>query len=283
MAVKGVTQLIIKKVSSQYCFDKHRITKKVVCLFLMSSMQGIEARDGIVHQNGSMHTDHLHKDKSSSSQEKQPFVAHHHNFQSKTIVIDPGHGGVYFGCTSINRKLIEKNVVLDIAQMLAKRLRKKGFNVILTRTRDCELDKTDLIRDLTKRAELTRAYDADIFVSIHLNNSANKGLRGYEIYVPYESKYPRRSYDLANALHYELSHKIKPIFGGGILHNHNNVDHGIRAAKFNVLIKSSCPAVAVELDYLSNAETEKMLSTHKYKAQLANAVYCGIRRYFEKK
>ena len=65
------------------------------------------------------------------------------------------------------------------------------------------------------RAEFARTYKADIFISLHLNCSVNKGIGGYEVYVPYESQYPIRSYALASSLHYELSHKIKPVFGGG--------------------------------------------------------------------
>ena len=200
----------------------------------------------------------------------------------RTIIIDPGHGGIYWGQVSIHGKLIEKNVVLDIAQRVAKRLRKRGYTVVLTRTKDVEFDKNDLINDLAQRARFTRTYNADIFVSLHLNGSKNKGLRGYEVYVPHEPKCPARSYKLASSMHYELSHKIAPIFAGGALGNHNNIDHGVRASKFNVLTKAQCAAIVVELDYLSNAQTESMLHNGScYREILANAVYCGIRRYFE--
>lgn len=206
---------------------------------------------------------------------RRPFLQ-----KTKTIVIDPGHGGVYEGCASAQRTLIEKNLTLDVAKRLGQRLKSRGYCVIFTRTHDYEHDKHDLIKDLTVRADFTRKYNADIFVSLHFNWSKNKGIRGYELYVPYESKYPIRSYRLASCLHYELSHKIKPIFEGGLLGNHNNIDHGIRAAKFNVLVRSCCPAVILELEYLSHAGAANMLKRDEYKDQLAHAVYCGIQRYF---
>lgn len=201
-------------------------------------------------------------------------------FGSKTIILDPGHGGVYTGVESINKKLIEKHVALDIAELVAQRLRSKGYKVVLTRTSDTQHDKNDLINDLTLRAEYTKTHKADIFVSLHLNGSINKGIRGYEVYVPYETKYPRRSYELASALHYELSQQVKPLFGGGSLGNLNNLDHGIRAAKFNVLMKAHCPAALVEMDYLTNEESEQLLLSATYRNDLALAVYRGIRRYF---
>ena len=198
----------------------------------------------------------------------------------KVIILDPGHGGVYTGQVSNTGKLIEKNVALDIAKRVAQLLRKRGYTVILTRTTDTELDKKDLLRDLALRAEMTRTYKADILVSLHLNGSKNKKIRGYEVYVPYESKHPIRSYKLASALHYEMSRAVTPVFGGGSLGNLNNIDYGIRASKFNVLVKAHCPAALVELDYLTHPESEKKLMTEAYRDELARAVYRGIRRYF---
>ena len=199
----------------------------------------------------------------------------------RTIIIDPGHGGIYWGQVSIHGKLIEKNVVLDIAQRVAKRLRKRGYTVVLTRTKDVEFDKNDLINDLAQRARFTRTYNADIFVSLHLNGSKNKGLRGYEVYVPHEPKCPAGSYKLASSMHYELSHKIAPIFAGGALGNHNNIDHGVRASKFNVLTKAQCAAIVVELDYLSNAQTESMLHNGLLSRNIGKCCLLWNWRYFE--
>jgi len=197
-----------------------------------------------------------------------------------TIILDPGHGGVYTGQTSANKKLIEKDVALDIAQRVATLLREKKYNVIFTRTTDTQLDKDDLIKDLTMRADLTKQHNADVYVSLHLNGSPNQQARGYEIYVPFMTKYPRRSYALASSLHYELTQSIDPVFGGGSLGNLNNLDRGIKAAKFNVLVKSHCPAALIEMDFITNETVEKLLMTDAYRDTLANAVYRGIRRYF---
>ena len=60
-------------------------------------------------------------------------------------------------------------------------------------------------------------------------------------------------------LHYDMSHEVKPEFGGGNLGNINHLDAGIRASKFNVLMHSVCPSVLVELAYLSHPETEQQL------------------------
>lgn len=196
------------------------------------------------------------------------------------VLIDPGHGGVYAGEYSLHNAFAEKHVVLKIAKKLRPLLKKAGYTVILTRTSDIEFDKNDLISDLSKRAALTAHYKADIFVSLHLNKRKNSKARGFEVYVPYETKYPVKSYALASACHYELSHKITPNFSAGKLHNVNVLDGGIKAAKFNVLKKAHCPAVLLELDFMSNPQSERKLMTDAYLDKLAHAVFCGIKRYF---
>lgn len=209
--------------------------------------------------------------------EKKPVDTDHSVLE--TIVIDPGHGGPYIGAASLSQKVVEKHLALEIAHLLAERLRAKGYNVILTRTGDYALDPHDLINDLKKRAYVARDAKAAVFVSLHLNSSVRNSERGYMLFVPYEDKYPLKSYALASAIHYDLSHGVKPEFGAGTLGNVNMIDSGIRASKFNVLVHSVCPTVLVELAYLSHPETEKQLLTKAYKDTLVHALYSGIRRY----
>lgn len=197
-----------------------------------------------------------------------------------TVVIDPGHGGPYVGAVSKSQRIVEKHAVLDIANLLTERLREKGFKVILTRTGDYALDPHDLINDLKMRAYIARDAKADVLVSLHLNSSPNEKISGFMLFVPYEDKYPIKSYALASALHYDISHEVKPEFGGGNLGNVNTIDLGIRASKFNVLIHSVCPSVLVELAYLTHPETEKQLGTMAYKERLVQGICAGIRRYF---
>ena len=144
-----------------------------------------------------------------------------------------------------------------------------------------QFDDTDLIHDLTMRAEISRTCKADIYVSIHFNESINKQRHGYQVYVPYSTKYPLRSYALASGLHYEISHAIPSEFGAGKFGNINILDEGIRASRFNVLTKTCCPAVLLELGYVTNPEEGRKISTHSYRETLATAVSKGIRRYFE--
>ena len=197
-----------------------------------------------------------------------------------TIVIDPGHGGKYVGAVNQSPKIVEKDMALLLSLSLADKLRAKGHTVILTRETDVALDETDQIKDLYKRAQKTTDHKADIFISLHLNSTADTRVSGYEVYVPYEEQFPLKSYLLASAIHYDISHDIPPHFGGGNLGNLNSLDKGIRASKFNVLIKATCPAVLIELGYLTHPGTAEKLLQKEYQELLVTAIYKGILRYF---
>ena len=122
----------------------------------------------------------------------------------------------------------------------------------------------------------------DIYVSIHFNESINKARHGYQVYVPYITKYPLRSYALASGLHYEISHTIPSEFTAGKFSNVNILDEGIRASRFNVLIKSCCPAVLFELGYYPTPKKDIKLVRNRIKRLWLLLFPIGIRRYFER-
>ena len=77
----------------------------------------------------------------------------------KTIVIDPGHGGKDPG-TFIKGGLMEKDIALEIAKLLAPKLEEKlGCKVILTRDEDVFLS-------LEKRTAFANVNKADLFISL---------------------------------------------------------------------------------------------------------------------
>ena len=94
-----------------------------------------------------------------------------------TIVINPGHGGSDPGCA--NGWIVEKNVTLDIAKKIQANLSKySDVNVILTRTGDYYMD-------LAPRAMIARNNNADLYISLHINDEASHRATGSQMYVPF--------------------------------------------------------------------------------------------------
>ena len=95
------------------------------------------------------------------------------------IVIDPGHGGLDGGASLGN--VIERDITLNIAHELKKRLEKKGAMVVMTREKDGDAiaehapgEKFGTIRqrkfaDLKLRESIAVEEDPDMFLSVHVN------------------------------------------------------------------------------------------------------------------
>ena len=99
------------------------------------------------------------------------------SYTDKTIVIDPGHGGKAPGAISPNG-IKEKDVNLALALKTQALLESLGYDVIMTRTNDIDID-------LNERANIANRNNADIFVSIHHNSTTNPDINGLEIlYCP---------------------------------------------------------------------------------------------------
>ena len=78
------------------------------------------------------------------------------------IWIDEGHGGVQPGAVALGRK--EKDLTLLMGNALATELKRCGFEVGRTRTTDVDVS-------LSERARRANAWNADCFVSLHLNKA----------------------------------------------------------------------------------------------------------------
>ena len=92
------------------------------------------------------------------------------------VVIDAGHGGEDSGAVGY-RKLLEKNVVLDISKRLQRLLKKElGFRAELTRSGDYSIG-------LRKRSEMARDKGADLLVSIHADSFKNRKAHGASVFT----------------------------------------------------------------------------------------------------
>ena len=174
------------------------------------------------------------------------------------IIIDPGHSGpLEPGACAGGVK--ECDVVLAIARLLAGQLEEAGHDIGLTRTGDIATD------DMTFRAGVANAAGADVFVSIHANSAASTAAHGTEVYHYPGSMAGRR---LALCLQDRLVAEL------------GTADRGVKAANFQVLRETDCPAVLVEVAFLSHIGERQLLTG--YAGQLAAAVALaeGLQAYF---
>lgn len=161
------------------------------------------------------------------------------NATQKRIVIDVGHGGKDSGAIGING-IQEKDVVLSIANEILKLNNdlNKPLDIYMTRYKDT-------IISLSDRTKLAKALNADLFVSLHCNHSANPNARGIEVYVSNrQAEYMKESIWFAFQLQETLNKKL------------GFESRGVKLANFEVLreTRGYCPSVLMELGFLSNTD-----------------------------
>ncbi len=193
--------------------------------------------------------------------------------QVKLIMLDPGHGGKDNG--GAGNGILEKNLTLQLAKKLQQRLRHDGYKVIMTRNRDRYVS-------LQQRTALCKNLSPDLFVSIHANIAAKKSVSGIETFcispvgtASTNSKTPSFKLERGNRfdknsanLAYQVQKRLK--------YYCRATDRGVKHARFYVLKNASCPAILIEVGFLSNRAEAKKLLTDNYQARLVKAIENGI-------
>lgn len=213
-----------------------------------------------------------------------------------TIMIDPGHGGKDPGAVAHGYK--EKDLNLRMAKILGDMLKKQGFRVLYTRTRDVFIP-------LEERTAMANAKQADLFLSIHANAHPSSKMNGFEIYTLNLAKNKesvrvaarenavssRKISDLQliltdlmlNSKITESRELAKKIHGRTIeemRQKHPKLgDNGMREAPFYVLMGAKMPAVLVEMGYLTNRDEARRLHTDAYLRALAQSLVYGVEAY----
>lgn len=221
----------------------------------------------------------------------------------KIVVIDSGHGGEDPGTRHNN--IIEKNYVLTMAKLVKAYFdRDPRFKAFLTRD-------GDYIIPLEKRREIAERLGADTFISLHVNYTPRKTIRGIEVY--YES--PKGAVGEAERLVAQNENQVD--FAGTLSNGNNNLSpvtkkeiiekqalimnksrqlaekteaqlaasivglpsRGVKRAGFKVLHSMAMPSILVEFGYTSNYQDSEILKNYTCRTRMAQAVYLGVRDF----
>jgi hypothetical protein len=180
------------------------------------------------------------------------------------ICLDPGHGGYDSG--AVGNDLEEKNITLDICLRLKPLLEHKGFSVVLTRDGDYAPGNLEgqLNAELQKRCDIADAFQANAFISVHVNSSDITSPSGVEILVA----------GLGGEAE-KLANRILPyLVGLGEGNRHVKVQNVL------VLKNTAMPAILTENGFISNEEDAKRLADPDYRQKIAEAHMMGICDHF---
>ena len=220
-------------------------------------------------------------------------------WEFNTIIIDPGHGGKDPGSIGY-RGTKEKDITLDVAKRLAKKIQKNlRVKTILTRDEDVWMRIQD-------RTRLANDKNGRLFISIHANSVEDRRASGFETYMigtnknaaavriaarenavldleganstkltdedlitatMAQSGFAKQSEQFAALVQEEMDKRLQ------------SKNRGVKQAGFYVLMGASMPNVLIELGFISNPNEEKKLNSSSYRDMLATSIYYAILKY----
>lgn len=191
---------------------------------------------------------------------------------NKVILIDPGHGGIDAGASA--NGAVEKEINLDIALRLQEFIEESGGIAILTRSEDVSTaDKnrsknlTQKKSDLIERKKAIEKYNADVFISIHMNKFQEEKYYGAQVFYPLKNEKSKKLGELMQSSLKEYLDKT-------------NTRKAKETNDIYVIKDNEIPSVLIECGFLSNKEEAKKFSTPEYRQKAAWAIYLGLIKFF---
>lgn len=229
-----------------------------------------------------------------------------HSKKVPVVIIDPGHGGYDPGAKArVDKSIVEKEVVLDVALEVREILKRNGkVYPVLTRS-------GDTYPTLEERVDLIGTTSADLFVSIHADSAASRSASGFAAWLLESSRssvsaeaqrvlrygwksqlarYPLSQQNIEIRRQVDFVEREKQIVAETLLSSMvravnrsapNFENRGVKHDNFKVLRQYYAPSVLLELGFLSNSSDAKLLAKDWFRKQIAQGIAAGIESYFD--
>lgn len=193
----------------------------------------------------------------------------------KVICIDAGHGGTAqtdsFRAGPSGER--EEWINLRVALILQEMLEERGAEVVMTRTADDAIS-------LSRRAQLAKDHNADLFLSIHHNATADPEVNFPIIYFHGYASENIASVafgkEIGRTLNQQLYEEPVPV---SIVS-----DHTIFSGSGAAVLRETygIPAVIAEASFFTNPDEEKRLKQYEHNKREAKVYLTAIENFFVK-
>ncbi len=174
----------------------------------------------------------------------------------KIIVIDAGHGGKDFGAQIGGE--FEKKIVENIANKISLLNGKGEIEIVLLR-------EDDSFIELSERVARINKINPSLLISLHINASKNLKENGVNAYVSKQNDFYDKSMESAK----DLVDKIS---------NEKLAKGEVKDANFFVIKNSKCPALLLEVGYLSNENDKTYITSESGQNEIANQIFEFIKK-----
>ena len=196
---------------------------------------------------------------------------------TKTVFLDPGHGGKDPGAVYYNTQ--EKDLTMQVYKKLRKELEGLGYTVLSSRDSDVYVDF------VTERSKMVNNTNSDIFISIHFNasgspasNTAGIQTYSYEADSSYPSKINPYWHNHPDRI--SESNRLAADIHSSLLAETGAKDAGRLRSSFAVLRETDKPAVLLELGYIDNFNENQQIRSDAYQNRLVAGIVKGIQKYY---
>ena len=191
---------------------------------------------------------------------------------SRSITIDPGHGGSDPGATYTDEEgnlWKETDINLAIALKVRDILEAKGVRVVMTRTKE----ETVVRRS---RPELANEEKTALFISIHTNSVAeNDKANGIETWGGLEIA---TSKTIGGVTDESFAKNVQ----SAVIKQTKASNRGVKdSLDLTVLLYSAMPSILIEVGFITNEQERENLFSNSYRNKLAQGIAEGILKTFE--
>ena len=173
----------------------------------------------------------------------------------KIIVIDAAHGGDDSG--AILEGLQEKIIVEAIAKKIKSKNNNENLEIVLLR-------EGDHFIELGERVSVINKLNPNLVISLHINGSKDFSKNGVEAYISPDVKFYKQSKESAENVLEKIA--AENLFKGKV-----------SEANFFILKKSDCPAMTLEMGYLTNESDRKYITSEKGQNEIAAKILEAIK------
>ncbi|MFD2942337.1 N-acetylmuramoyl-L-alanine amidase family protein [Flavobacterium notoginsengisoli] len=176
--------------------------------------------------------------------------------EKKIVVIDAAHGGNDAGA-DFGGGLQEKLIVERIAKLIQSQNKDSNLEIVLLRD-------GDHFMELSERVSIINKLNPGLVISLHANASKDIAKNGTEAYIATNGKFYNQSKENAENLLQKVA--VENLSKGNV-----------SEANFFILKKSNCPAVTLEVGYLSNEKDRKYITSEKGQTEIAEKILEAIK------
>ncbi len=151
----------------------------------------------------------------------------------------------------------EKNISETIAKKIKAMNKDANVEIVLLR-------EGDHFMKLSERVAIINNLNPDLVLSLHVNSSENKDENGVQAYVSAKKEFYEKSKEKAEKIINEVS-------------GENLLKGKIAEANFYILKNSNCPAITLEIGYLSNNKDRVYLLSESGQNEIAAKILESVK------